>query len=256
MDEDKKSINDGTLAGKLIEMKDTMLKVQKETEYRTWFNNGVTQLTEVLRNYQENHEELFDQVLMFIVKYLNANQGSLFIHDGESNKLGLKACYAFNRKKYLEKEIAPGEGLVGQIFLEKELLHLRNLPKDYTTISSGLGDSEPVTLIIVPLINNDEVLGVMELASFKAMDKNTEDFLNKVAEVIASSLYVYQNNEKTRKLLEVSQLQAEELRSQEEEMRQNSEELQATQEEMTRQKQELENELEELRQKLSYAESN
>ncbi|UZR92460.1 CHASE3 domain-containing protein [Chondrinema litorale] len=255
MDGDKKLMNDGTLAGKLIQMKETMLKVQEETEYRSWFNNGVTQLTDTLRTYQDNPEELFDQVLMFIVKYLKANQGSLFIHDSESNKLVLKACYAFNRKKYLQKEVAPGEGLVGQIFLEKELLHLRNLPKDYTTISSGLGDSKPVTLIIVPLINNDEVLGVMELASFKTMDKETENFLIKVAEVIASSLYVYQNNEKTRKLLEVSQIQAEELRSQEEEMRQNSEELQATQEEMTRQKEELEKELADLRAKLSYEET-
>ena len=239
MDDETRDLNQNTLAGKLFEMKDTMKNVQLENEHRSWYNQGITELTDTLRKYQDNHEELFDYVLMFVVKYLNANQGSLFLHDSEKNKLNLKACYAFDRKKHLHKELAPGEGLAGQVFLEKEILHLRNLPKNYTSISSGLGDSEPVTLMIVPLINNDEVLGIIELASFKTMDEDIIDFLNKVAEVIASSLYVYQNNEKTRKLLEVSQTQAEELRSQEEEMRQNSEELQATQEEMTRQKQDF-----------------
>ena len=242
--------NKHTLSGQLIGLRDKLHQVDLERQERIWFNEGINQLSETVRKYQDDFTQFYDQILIFTIKYLGVNQGGLFIYNEERRLLQLKAAYAFDRKKFLEKEIKIGEGLVGQTYLEKAPVHVRNLSEEYTYIQSGLGDAKPVDIYIFPLINNGEVIGIMELASFDQFKEKEVKFLEKLAEIVASSLYVQMNNEKTKFLLEKSQEQAEELRAQEEEMRQNTEELQATQEEMSRHKLSLEEEISELKKKL------
>jgi methyl-accepting chemotaxis protein len=151
----------------------------------------------------------------------------------------LKACFGFNRKKYINKEIMPGEGLVGQVFLESQTIYLKQIPENYLTISSGLGDSMPTSVIIVPLKVNDKVEGILELALFKELQQYEIEFLEKMGETLASSIVNLNTSIKTTKLLRVSQEQTEMLRAQEEEMRQNMEEIEATQEQMARNMEEL-----------------
>jgi signal transduction protein with GAF and PtsI domain len=242
--------NKHTLAGTLIKLKENLLQVEKDRQQRRWFNEGINKLSDIVRKHQDDKEQFYDQVLMFSLKYIGANQGGLFVFNSESKSLFLKASYAYDRKKFLEKEIKIGEGMIGQVYLEKEPVHLRNIPDEYTYIQSGLGEAIPASIYILPLINNEEVIGIMELASFTHFEEKEISFLEKLAEIIASSLYVQLNNETTKALLERSQEQSEELRAQEEEMRQNTEELQATQEEMGRHKISLEKEIKMLKEEL------
>ena len=157
--------------------------------------------------------------------------------EGEENQekyLKLVAAYAFDREKYLKKQINIGEGLAGTVALEKKTIFLKDIPDDYMSITSGMGGAKPRSLMIVPLIFNEEVTGVLELASFDEFQPHEIEFVENIAESTALTLNSVRLNVYTKVLLEESNERAEELAAQEEEMRQNLEELKATQEEMQR----------------------
>jgi hypothetical protein len=142
--------------------------------------------------------------------------------------------FAFNSKKFEKQQIRLGEGILGQTFLEKETTLLTEVPDEYVRITSGLGDANPKALLMVPLKVDKDVYGMVELASFKLYDQHEIDFVQKLAETIASTLASVKAAQKNKILIEQFQEQTEQMRAQEEEMRQNMEELQATQEEMAR----------------------
>jgi GAF domain-containing protein len=111
---------------------------------------------------------------------------------------------------------------------------LTEVPDEYIRITSGLGEANPRALVMVPLKVDKEVYGIVELASFKPYEQHEIEFVEKLAETIASTLASVKAAQKNKNLIEQFQQQTEVMRAQEEEMRQNMEELQATQEEMAR----------------------
>jgi CHASE3 domain sensor protein len=231
------ALNQDNLAGDLIKMRDQMKKVKELDEKRIWSTEGLARFSDVARNNQNNIEKLSNEVIRFLTKHMKAQQGSLFVlqdDDETDGHLELAACYAFDKKKFVEKRIDIGSGMVGQAYLEGSTILMTDLPKGYMSITSGLGDATPTCVIIVPMKYNERVEAVLELASFNKFEAHEVEFLEKAGEVIASSIYATKTNEKTAKLLKETQEQAEALRSQEEELRQNMEELQATQEDMRR----------------------
>ncbi|OHX66481.1 hypothetical protein NH26_08990 [Flammeovirga pacifica] len=235
------------LGNALVQMRDRLKNVADEDEKRNWITKGMAHFGDILRKYSDI-KKLSNSIVTELVRYLNANQGELFFleesEDGEKY-LNLEATYAFERKRIIEKKIHIdgrfAEGLLGQSYLLGETIYLNDVPKGYIEITSGLGDSTPRAVLIVPLKINDAVEGVLEIASFREIDSFEVEFVEKVAESIASTLRTAKNNERTKELLMSSQEQRDHLKSQEEEMRQNYEELQATQEEMERRQIELEN---------------
>ena len=222
--------------------KDEDLKRKEEEYRRNWSNEGLAKFGEILRSNYESLEELSIEILSNLVDYLDASQGGLFSYnedDVTDPHLQLMASIAYNRKKFKQKIIKPGEGLVGICALEKESINLKEIPNDYVEITSGLGGANPTNLLIVTLKVEANLFGVIELASFKEFTNHQIQFVEKIAESIASTLSSVKINLKTAALLEQSQQQAEEMAAQEEEMRQNMEELQATQEESSRREEEL-----------------
>ena len=165
----------------------------------------------------------------------------LYEKENDNEHLRLAACYAYDRKKYLQKTFPIGSGIVGQCFMEREAIYMTSVPKDYVKITSGLGESTASCIFIVPVKTNDEVAGVIELASFRPLKEFEKQFIFRAAENMASALISSRTTHQIKSLLTDSQQRAEEMRAQEEEMRQNMEELQATQEEMARKQSENEN---------------
>ena len=227
-------------------------KVKDDEKKRTWVNEGLNKFSDILRA-DEDVKKKYDKLISEAVTYLNANQGGLYVTD-ENEKEGitikLEASYAYERKKFQQKIIKPGQGLLGQAYLEGETLLLKTIPNNYTTITSGMGESTPNRIIIVPLKVNESVEALLELASFSEFEDFHIRFLEKLGESIASSVSTMKTDQKTRTLLEQSRIQTEDIRSQEEEMRQNLEELQSTQEEMARKEKEYINRINELESQL------
>lgn len=224
----------GELGASLTTMSDNLQQVAKEDEKRNWATVGLAKFADILRSRDESLEMLSDKIISNLVKYLNANQGSIFVinEEGSEKFLELTASYAWDRKKFKEKRILLGEGLAGRCWQEAERVYLTDVPNDYIEITSGLGKANPTCILIVPMKMDDKVFGVIEIASFNKIEQFQIEFIEKLAESIASTIYNTKVNLQTAYLLEESKEMTEELRAQEEEMRQNMEEMQATQEEM------------------------
>jgi putative methionine-R-sulfoxide reductase with GAF domain/HAMP domain-containing protein len=234
----------------LLQLRTNLSEVKKEETMRSWSREGYAQFSDILRNTDEI-KTLAADLISSLVKYLGANQGGFFIRSAaqEDTKTDtqyeLAAAYAYGRKKYLTKTIYLGEGLLGACVQEKDTIYLTDVPQGYCSISSGLGEASPSSILIVPLKIEEQILGVVELASFKEYQGYEIEFVEKIASNIASCILSIQTNENTLRLLTASRQQAEELKAGEEELRQNLEELAATQDEMGRSKKEIEQLLEE-----------
>ncbi len=224
------------------ELEENLKKIEKARaaeERQSWISRGIADISDLMRH--QDSADIYNQLLSSTVKYLEANQGAIYLVNDENEDhifLEMAACYAYERQKHFTKQIEVGQGLVGQCFLEKEPILLKHVPEEFVVITSGLGASLPTFVGIIPLMQEMKVVGVMEFALFHELESYQIDFLEKLGQNIASFVLTNSINTKTKILLEQSQLQMEQLRAQEEEMRQNMEELQATQEEMERKERE------------------
>jgi hypothetical protein len=248
------------LGNSLLRMRDDLKaaaeeekKRKLEDEQRNWATAGVAKFSDILRKDNDKLDVLAYHIVSNLVDYLNANQGGLFVvgqDDYGKECLDLVASYAYNRQKFITKQLEINEGLVGRCAKEQETIYLTDIPDNYIRITSGLGDANPRCLLLVPMIMNDELFGVFELASFEEIQAYQVEFVEKIAETIASTLSTVRFNMQTAKLLEQSKIQAEELATREEEMRQNMEELRATQEQSARREVELQKTIEKLQKKI------
>lgn len=234
----------------LISAKDAEFKRKEEEKQQIWATQGMAMFGEVLRQHNDNLNELSYLIIKNLATYTNSIQGGIFIlndNDQDNPTLDMSACFAYDRRKFMEKSVLPNEGLIGRCFIEGKTIFMKEVPKNYIKITSGLGEESPRNIILVPLKVNDDVLGVIEMATFHSYEKYQIEFIEKIATSIASTLSSVRINIRTAELLARTQQQAEEMKAQEEEMRQNMEELHATQEEMERKRQEQEAIQEQLR---------
>jgi len=225
------------LADSLIEMQSRLKAMNEEERKRQWSNEGLAKFVDILRSSNDDLNLLGDKIIAALVQYTNSNQGALYIlndEDARNKYLELISLFAFDIKKFEQQKIKLGEGILGQTFLEKETTYLTNLPESYIRITSGLGDANPKSILMVPLKVDTQVYGIIELASFNEYSPHEIAFVEKLGESIASTLASVRAAQKNRQLIQQFQQQTEEMRAQEEEMRQNMEELQATQEEIAR----------------------
>jgi PAS domain S-box-containing protein len=207
-------------------------KRKLEDERRNWTNKGHAIFGEILRQRSRELNKLTDDIIKNLVYYLKANQGGLFLinDSGDISKVELISAFAYDRKKFFERSINIGDGLIGTVALERNTVYLKEIPEDYIEIESGLGDAKPKCLLIVPLKFEEDILGIVEIASFTEFLDFEIKFVEEVAQSIASTLLTAKINARTQELLDESRKQSEILAAQEIEARQNMEEMRSTQE--------------------------
>jgi methyl-accepting chemotaxis protein len=231
--------DDDMLGSALIGMRDNLIKAKeeearrkKEEDIRRWSADGQAILNDLLRQ-AKDFEELSYSILSQIIKYIDGAMGAIYVLNDNDEKdvyFEMLTTVAYEREKLMRAKVKPEEGLVGRCAHEKLTIYLKEIPENYVKVTSGLGESNPRSLLLIPLSVNENVLGVLELVSFNEFEQYQIEFLEKAGENIASDLSASKINKRTEILLKQSQEQAEELAQQEEEMRQNMEEIQATQE--------------------------
>ena len=127
--------------------------------------------------------------------------------------LRYQAGYGYTERKHLANEFRLGEGLVGQCAREKQRILLTDVPGDYVTINSGLGESPPLNIIVLPILFEGSVRAVVELASFSRFSATHQAFLDQLTETIGLVLNTIEANTLTENLLDQAQSQAQELQS-------------------------------------------
>ncbi|MCS6834330.1 MAG: GAF domain-containing protein, partial [Flammeovirgaceae bacterium] len=206
----------------LTEMRDNLAKAQRDGFIRNWTNTGIGLFADILRKRYDSQDLLVNEVLKHIVHYIKANQGAFFLVEGglqgQQPYLVAKATIAWDKPKFMEKKFLLGEGLIGQAWQEKSTLYITDIPENHIEITSGLGHKNPTCILIVPLIFNNVVYGVLELASFHYLEKYEIDFIEKVCESFAATISNFRNDTLNTMLIKDHEMLSKQLKEKESEI--------------------------------------
>ncbi|OUS29722.1 hypothetical protein A9Q99_08590 [Gammaproteobacteria bacterium 45_16_T64] len=198
-----------------------------QNEYKT----KVSKITELIQG-AEDLQVMSDDIISALAGMTMSGHGVLYVMDdtvgsSDSKKmLSLMGSYAFKNRKNISSIIELGDGLIGQSAKEKKPILLSNAPKDYVQINSALGEGTPLNIFVSPILFEDQLMGVIELASFSQYSESHQEIVQEVAENIGVVINSMLNQERTRKLLVETQRQAEKLQTQQEELKSSNENLQ------------------------------
>lgn len=249
------------LGKSLMEMQESLSRAeerdgqQREHEQQQrWVTQGIAKFSDIIRMERDNVGDFTYQFIHALARYTDSSIAALYLRKRASDALGegmealreeeieyeLSAAYAYQARKYEQAVFRKHQGLVGRCVAERRMVYLTELPNDYISIASGLGHSKPDALLVMPAFQEDELIGVLEIARFGHYQEYEMQFIQTVLNSLAATLDVFFSNLQTRKLLQEAQRQSVEMQEQREEMQQNIEEMQTLQEEIDRQR--IENE--------------
>ena len=229
-----------------------MIRNLSETTLRNteqdWLKTNLAKFTRMLQG-QRDMINVSQQLLSELCPLVGAQHGVFYSMDTitdetetsvKDNRLRLNSSYAYKERKNLSSSFKVGEGLVGQAAFEKQRILLTSVPHNYVQITSGLGESTPLNIIVLPVLFEGQVKAVIELASFNLFSTIHQSFLDQLMDSLGIVLNTIEANTRTEQLLQKSQALAEELQSQQEELQQTNEELEEKAKMLTEQKAEVE----------------
>ncbi|SOC37340.1 response regulator [Ureibacillus acetophenoni] len=245
-----------TVAISFNKLSDSLSEQMVKEQQLTWMKTNIADITTSLSGSGEL-ESLGSTLLSRVVPLVESSHAVLYVQDLNNNGQSYKLISTYGTQKdskQLFSIIHPGEGLIGQSIVEKSPIILTDIPKDYIKISSGIGETSPTNVYIFPIIFENEVKAVLELASLKPFTEIQTNFLQEliqnigiVIESVMSRIQLAQLLEESQTLMEEIQAQSEELQNQQEELKATNEELEAqtlilrqSEEKLQRQQEELE----------------
>jgi len=238
----------------LSNMTQILREATAQNTRQNWLKTGQTQLNDAMSG--EQHIAVLTQnIIRFLATYLSSQIGALYLSENATTtaatpgSLKMIASYAYTRRKHLANQFQLGEGLVGQAAWERQPILITQVPADYVQISSGLGETTPRYLLVMPFLYENQVKGVIELGSLQDMSELQLEFLKTVLPSIAIAIHTAQSRTQLQELLQQTQTQTQELQSQAEELQSQQEELRQANEELEERTKELERQQNEIQQK-------
>ncbi|WP_141961856.1 HAMP domain-containing protein [Actinoallomurus bryophytorum] len=232
--------------GEVSELKDNInlmvSNLRETTRAKDWLESNLTRLAGLMQGHRDL-VEVADLILRELTPLVNAQYGAFFLADteadgdwtgrpvGHARGLALIAGYGLQGAT-TESTGVLAQGLVWQVALEKRRLLLEDIPADYVRIGSGLGDAAPASIVIIPILYEDKLLGIIELASFSRFSDVHLAFFDQFVNTIGVALNTIIANARTEVLLGESQGLATQLQERSDELQRQQAELQRSNEEL------------------------
>jgi HAMP domain-containing protein/signal transduction histidine kinase len=231
-------------SGEIKELQDSINKMISNLRDTTiankeqdWLKGNLARISALMQG-RRDLEDVASLIMSELTPVVSAQHGAFFVAmppaddtelggDGDAYELRMLGSYGYSVGS-MPTSFRPGEGLIGTAAKEKRTILVDKAPSGYLKISSGLGEAPPAQVIVLPVLFEGKVLGVIELASFTPFTQIQKDFLNQIAEMIATSVNTISVNTKTEQLLKQSQELTEQLRLRSEELEQRQLALQAS----------------------------
>ncbi|MGH9196654.1 MAG: histidine kinase dimerization/phospho-acceptor domain-containing protein, partial [Acidimicrobiia bacterium] len=223
------------LKDNINQMIGNLAETTRRNEEQDWLKTNLARISGLMQG-QRDLQAVSRLIMSELTPTVYAQHGAFFLaeteDEGEVPELRLKATYGYKKRKTVANHFKLGEALVGQSALERKTILITEAPQDYIKVSSGLGEAAPVNIIVLPINFEDQLLGVIELASVRPFSEINQQFLEQLIETIGVVLNTIIANMRTEELLAESQRLTQELQSQSEELQTQQEELQQTNEEL------------------------
>ncbi|HET6275066.1 MAG TPA: HAMP domain-containing protein [Candidatus Cybelea sp.] len=216
----------GELTENVNEMIQNLRDTTRKNTEQDWLKSNLARFTAMLQG-ERDIKTVSRLIMSEIAPLVDAQVGALYVTEPSAGEplLHLVASYALAKRKSAAPTLRPGEGLVGQCFMEKRRILLTEVPSDYITIGSGIGSMRPVALIVLPVLFEGDVKAVMELASARHFSETHLRFLEQLTESIGVTLNTIAASMRTEELLKQSQALTTELQSQQMELQTTNDEL-------------------------------
>ena len=233
------------LSATLLDLGQNIRESRRKEDEQNWITSGKEKISDILRN-SHHLDELALQTIRAVIDYTEGIQGAFYILEGKMLKR--HAMYAYGRRRFEYHEVPVGKGLLGAVAYEKELIYRTEIPEEYYSITSGLlGEQKPRSILLVPLMQEEDLQGVFEIAFVKkALPGYVLQFANEISSIIGQTIYNLRITTRTEQLLVESQQMTATLRQNEEQLRKNAEEMIAAQEELERSNKLLETQIQEV----------
>ncbi|MBB3221482.1 HAMP domain-containing protein [Pseudoduganella umbonata] len=193
-----------------------MIRNLKETTQKNaqqdWLKTNLARFTRLLQG-QRDLQAVTKLILSELAPLVSAHHGVFYMMDSQMDdaRLRMIASYGYRSSRKLPTSFLPGEGLVGQCALEKVRIWLTDVPRDYIVVSSGLGSAPPTNIVVLPILFEQQVKAVIEIASLDRFTETHLSFLDQLMESIGVVLNTIEANSRTESLLTQSQSLAQEL---------------------------------------------
>jgi len=203
-----------------------------------WLGDGRNSLNRDLSG-ELTYDEILEKSIQAVCRYTHACAGAAYRFNTEEETCELKSSYALVERTHLGNRFPLGHGIVGQVALERKPILLKDISKKDALGRSATINQAPEAIYALPLVHQDKLYGVMETASFEAIDPIKQKYLESAAQTIALFLHSASQRDRIRQLLDLSRAANEKLKDQTRELQSQTAELTALNEEFQQQSHEL-----------------